>query len=112
MGHQGRTHHSISELSLESSKSLSSTRSSDGRLKPSSDNLVPSPIGEHGKGTEQGIIWIAEESREIKNAWWDPWNDSSKPRDDTMTAEQDNEILTWVQYLIGRMEGSWDQSWD
>ena len=110
-----RTLHSISKLSWECSKTLSSIISSDGKLKPSSNSLVPSPIEEEGKGSEQGILCNKEERRGSENAWWDekdPLSDFSRPIEDTKPAELDKDVLTWAQYLTGRMEGtqgSWDQ---
>ena len=49
----------------------SSSRSSDGKLRPSSDNLVASPIEDVGKGSEEGNSCREEERRERKNAWKD-----------------------------------------
>ena len=70
----------------------SSPRSSDGKLKPSSDNLVTSPTEDEGKGSGQGIKRKGERENAMQDEK-DPLNDS-RPREDMMTAEQDNDALT------------------
>ena len=91
MGHQGKTANK-SQNSPKGPQNLSPPLDPVMGLKLSSNNLVPSSIGEEGKGSEQGISLMKEERRERKNAWWEPLNDSSRPRDDTMAAKQDDDI--------------------
>lgn len=66
--------------------------------------MSPSLLKDEWASTGWGILFIDKWRRENRNAWWeekDPLYDSSRPREETMLAEHDSDVLTWAQYSIG-----------